>query len=111
MLGLHLCFPSLELPVVHHTLPAVISYTRSRDWPRRTQQTGIFCLHLQEPESKRAKARESKKARKRTRTGKQEREKEQEQESKREKKNKKARRTRKQEKARERKSMAKPRPF
>jgi hypothetical protein len=38
----------------------------------------LYCLHLQEPESKRARARararESKKARKRTRTRKQERE-------------------------------------
>jgi hypothetical protein len=50
----------------------------------------LYCLHLQEPESKRARARarESKKARKRTRTRKQEREnkkaRERKQESKRE---------------------------
>jgi hypothetical protein len=57
----------------------------------------LYCLHLQEPESKNKskKARESKKARKRTRTRKQE--KEQEQESKRE-------RTRKQERESKRKS-------
>ena len=72
----------------------------------------LYCLHLQEPESKRAREQESKskreqeskkknknkkaRERKRTRTRKQEQEKEQEQES----KNKKAR-----------ERMAKPRPF
>ncbi|EDL01419.1 splicing regulatory glutamine/lysine-rich protein 1 [Mus musculus] len=70
------------------------SYTRSRDRPGRTQQTGIFCgkallltfSGAREPESKREKRNKNKKARerKRTRTRKQEREKEQE--SKREKK-------------------------
>ena len=73
------------------------SYTRSRDRPGRTQQTGIFCgksFIAYIFRSQRARAQESKRARKRTRTRKQE--KEQEQESKREKKNK-------NEKARERK--------
>ena len=97
------------------------SYTRSRDRPGKTQQTGIFCgksfiayifrsqrARGQEQESKKKnknkkeKKNKNRKARerKRTRTRKQEREKEQE--SKRENKNK---------KARERKRMAKPCPF
>ena len=54
------------------------SYTRSRDRPgknttnRNLLRQKLYCLHLQEPESK--SARERKKARKRTRTRKQEKE-------------------------------------
>ena len=63
------------------------SYTRSRDRPGKTQQTGIFCGKALLLTSSGAREQESKRAKKRTRTRKQEREKEQEQESKREKKN------------------------
>ena len=60
------------------------SYTRSRDRPGRTQQTGIFCgkallltsSGAREQESKREKKNKKARARKRTRARKQEREKE-----------------------------------
>jgi hypothetical protein len=73
------------------------SYTRSRDRPGRTQQTGIFCgksfiAYIFRSKSARVQEQEQEEE--------QEQEKEQEQESKREKKNKKAR-----------KRMAKPRSF
>jgi hypothetical protein len=74
-----------------------MSYTRSRDRPGRTQQTGIFC-------GKSFIAYIFRSKREREQEPEQEREKEQEQESKREKA-----RARESKKARER--VAKPRPF
>ena len=76
------------LPAFRHQLLHAFSRpARKNATNRNLLRQKLYCLHLQEPESKRARARarESKKARKRTRTRKQE--KEQEQESKRKRKN------------------------
>ena len=89
------CSPIL---LISYNVCFIISYTRSR--PARKDATNwnllrqkLYCLHLQEQESKRAREQEQEQERARKQ------EKEQEQESKRENKNKKARKgTRKQEK-------------
>jgi hypothetical protein len=81
-----------------------VSYTRSRDRPGKTQQTGIFCGKALLLTSSGAREQDSKRAREQERARKQE--KEQEQESKREQESKKKNKNKK-----ARKRMAKPRPF
>jgi hypothetical protein len=73
----------------------VISYTRSRDRPGKTQQTGIFCgktllltsLGAREQESKSARGRSKSQSKRKNKNKKAREEREKEQESKREKKN------------------------
>ena len=67
--------PRISRPGFQHQLLHAFSRpARKNATNRNLLRQKLYCLHLQEPESKRA--RESKKARKRTRTRKQEREKE-----------------------------------
>jgi hypothetical protein len=106
--------PSLQPPC----LTRVLATGQERRNKPESSAAKLYCLHLQEQESKRAREQESKRARvqeqEQERARKQEKEQEQESKSKREKKNKsKKKQEQKQEsqRARERKRMAKPVPF